>query len=446
MKKLIAIIALLLFAVNISTADDEIIETSEKFLRLLGEGNFEQAYGMFDEIMKSQLKQEQLAAMWQQFKMQLGEADSIGTPKVMEYQEYMICTIPLHFKSVSLGLQVTFNEAMEVAGFRYTAIQAEYIYVMPDYADTTKFKEIDLEFGIEKYRLPAKLVYPKDAENYPVLILVHGSGPNDMDLTVGKNKPFRDLAYGLASNGIAVFRYDKRTKVLSRKAVVDDSPHFGLDFEVTDDVAEAEKFLIDLPEFHFSKDDIFILGHSLGGMMIPRIAQRTNSAGYIISAGPARGLENLLLDQYDYIFGLDNVYSDKELEEIDKLKRNVMFMLKNELDSLTPIDSLPLGLSGVYWDDIKNYYQAEEAKKIEKPLLVLQYGRDYQVTNEEYKLWREKLEGMPNVKFHYLEMLNHLMQYGTTASTPSEYNLQAPVDKSVIEFLAEWIKSVHINK
>jgi pimeloyl-ACP methyl ester carboxylesterase len=446
MKKLIAVIALLLLAVNISTADDEVIETSEKFLQLLDEGNFEQAYGMFDEIMKSQLKQEQLAAMWQQFKMQLGEVDSTGTPRVAGYQEYRICTIPLHFPAVSLGLQITLNEAMEVAGFRYTAIQTEYKYVLPAYADTTKFEEIELEFGIEKYRLPARLVYPKNVDNFPVLILVHGSGPNDMDLTVGKNKPFKDLAYGLATKGIAVLRYDKRTKVLSRKTVVDDSPHFDLDFEVTDDVVAAEEFLLELDELNFKNRDIFILGHSLGGMMIPRISQRTNAAGYIISAGPARGLENLLLEQYDYIFGLDSVYSDKEREEIDKLKRNVMFMLKNELDSLTPIDSLPLGLSGVYWNDIKNYYQAEEAKKIEKPLLVLQYGRDYQVTNKDYELWREKLDGMPNVKFQYLEMLNHLMQYGTTASTPSEYNLQAPVDKSVIEFLAEWIKSVHINK
>ena len=46
----------------------------------------------------------------------------------------------------------------------------------------------------------------------PGVVLVHGSGPNDRDETIGPNKPFRDLAWGLATRGIAVLRYEKRTK------------------------------------------------------------------------------------------------------------------------------------------------------------------------------------------------------------------------------------------
>jgi len=54
---------------------------------------------------------------------------------------------------------------------------------------------------------------PEGKGPFPAVVLVHGSGPQDRDETIGPNKPFRDLAWGLASQGIAVLRYDKRTKV-----------------------------------------------------------------------------------------------------------------------------------------------------------------------------------------------------------------------------------------
>ena len=43
------------------------------------------------------------------------------------------------------------------------------------------------------------------------VVLVHDSGPNDRDESIGPNKIFRDIAWGLASQGISVLRYDKRT-------------------------------------------------------------------------------------------------------------------------------------------------------------------------------------------------------------------------------------------
>ena len=62
--------------------------------------------------------------------------------------------------------------------------------------------------------LPNKINYP-----VPAVVLVHGSGASNMDEKVLKLTPFKDLAKGLASRGIAVIRYDKRTYAHKRQFI-----------------------------------------------------------------------------------------------------------------------------------------------------------------------------------------------------------------------------------
>ena len=67
--------------------------------------------------------------------------------------------------------------------------------------------------GDDAWKLGGTLLIPNGKPPFPALVLVHGPGPNDRDESVYSNKIFADLAEGLASRGIAVLRYDKRTKV-----------------------------------------------------------------------------------------------------------------------------------------------------------------------------------------------------------------------------------------
>jgi hypothetical protein len=85
-------------------------------------------------------------------------------------------------------------------------------YKPPPYADSSKFEEREISIGKGIWSLPGTLSLPKGVGFFPAVVLVHGSGPHDRDETIGPNKPFRDLANGLASRGIAVLRYEKRTK------------------------------------------------------------------------------------------------------------------------------------------------------------------------------------------------------------------------------------------
>src|SRR5579875_3559777 len=68
------------------------------------------------------------------------------------------------------------------------------------------------------HTLNGMLSIPVEANGlFPAVVLVHGSGPSDMDEKVGNNYPFRDLAEGLSEKGIAVLRYDKRTFVYGKQ-------------------------------------------------------------------------------------------------------------------------------------------------------------------------------------------------------------------------------------
>src|SRR5690606_33004513 len=143
-------------------------------------------------------------------------------------------------------------------------------YQAPSYADPARFSEREATVGSGTWALPGTLTLPKKEGKFPAVILVHGSGPNDRDETLGPNKPFRDLAHGLATRGIAVLRYDKRTLVHPKALASEVGAALTLREETIDDALAAAALLRTIPEVDASK--IFVVGHSLGGTAIPRIA------------------------------------------------------------------------------------------------------------------------------------------------------------------------------
>src|SRR5205814_1805761 len=144
--------------------------------------------------------------------------------------------------------------------------------------------------------LPGTLLLPKGKGPFPVVVLVHGSGPSDRDETVGGTRVFRDFADGLADRGIASLRYEKRTK----QHPTEFARTYTIDDETTDDAVAAVAFVRMQPGIDPKR--VFLAGHSQGGMMAPRIAQRSPGlAGIALLAAPARQLQYLVLDQFTYL-------------------------------------------------------------------------------------------------------------------------------------------------
>lgn len=304
----------------------------------------------------------------------------------------------------------------------------------------TAFTERQVTVGYSPWALPGTLTMPRKLPLAPGVVLVHGSGPHDRDETIGPNKPFRDLAHGLATRGIAVLRYEKRTYA-HRDRVIELARENSVTVqdETIEDCLEAVRFLSD--QSHVDPERIFVLGHSLGGMLAPRIGDQTDElAGLILLAGAARPLEDLILEQVDYLLSQKESVSDDEKRALEVIRAQVARVKSANLSLSTPRTELPLSIPASYWLDLRGYNPAQVASQLNTPMLVLQGERDYQVTMADFAIWRQALTGKRDCTLKSYPGLNHLFMPGEGPSLPNEYLISGHVDERVIDDIAAFVK------
>lgn len=254
-------------------------------------------------------------------------------------------------------------------------------------------------------RLPATILMPADARDVPIVVMVHGSGALDRDETIYQNKPFRDIAEGLTRKGIATLRYDKRTYIYRQ-------PVTTMDDETMLDALSAIRLA------HQYSSRVYLLGHSLGAMLAPLIAERTAEplAGVIMLAAPARDMETVVREQFDYLLPSGASPAFKE-QQIENLRQRSPHYLQ------------PQG-------------QTDAAHRLTIPMLILQGERDYQVTMQDFRLWQQVLNGKSNIIFHSYPRLNHPFMDGEDKSNPMEYQKLGHVATYVIDDISSFIHQI----
>jgi hypothetical protein len=208
--------------------------------------------------------------------------------------------------------------------------------------------------------------------------------------------------------------------------------------ETIEDVVSAVKLAEQLPEIDSTR--IYVLGHSLGAMLAPRIAQMLPELrGIILMAAPADKTEDLVVAQYTYLASLHGTLSDTAKRELDEIKKKA----QNAKTATATSNSSDLlfNLPASYWMDLNKYDQVQTAKKLPIRILVLQGERDYQVPMTEYNLWKKALGKNKNVNLISYPKLNHLFIGGVGKSSPEEYEKQGSVSAQPITDIANWIKS-----
>jgi uncharacterized protein len=417
----------------------ELVADAQKFIEQWSTGEFTPAVERFDAAMKGAITEDQLKEIWAQLLMQVGAYQEQLSTRTLEQDGYLAVIVTTQFEKAPIDIRVVFDAAGQMAGLFFAAAEKpSSAYNPPEYVDQDAFQETEVTVGSGEWELPGTLTLPKGDGPFPAVVLVHGSGPNDRDETIGPNKPFRDLAWGLASQGIAVLRYDKRTLAYRDRFSGEDILGLTLKEETVDDALQAAQLLRQADGV--DPERIFVLGHSLGAMAAPRIGQQDPElAGLILMAGPSRPLEDVVLDQLTYLFEAGGS-PESEKPDLDLQATEVARVKDPALSADTPASDLPLGIAPLYWLDLREYNQVSAAQALSMPLLILQGGRDYQVlADKDFTGWQVALAGKNAVTLKLYPELNHLFIAGEGPSLPAEYEVEGHISQEVIDDIASWI-------
>jgi dienelactone hydrolase len=280
---------------------------------------------------------------------------------------------------------------------------------------------VEVPVGANPFILGGTLTVPNGHGPFPGAVLVHGSGPQDRDETIGGTKVFKDLAEGLSSRGIAVLRFEKRTKQYGAKMAGDPS----LEDEVLLDAVAAVRVLRARPEIDPNR--IVVVGHSLGALLAPEIAVRSASiAGVVLLAPPGRPPWEMVLAQMRYL--------EAPREELTETERKIALLKQARLG-----DEKLLDAPQSYWQDWARRDGIAMAKKLARPVLILRGERDFQVAADDVETWRKGLSGTPNVEIVTIPGLNHLFVQGAGRPSLAEYDTPGHVDVRVIDKIASFI-------
>ncbi|MBP2075917.1 alpha/beta fold hydrolase [Oceanobacillus polygoni] len=421
------LIGLVLLA-GCSSASPTVEETAQEVIDLLVDGEFEKVHDdFFAEKLQESTSLKELEEVW--------KAETSGTfngVRSLESSErgdsYQVVEAEIEYSGVIFQVRMTFDEALQLVGINLAGEGANVAA-----PDNVTEEQVVVGEGTE-YELEGTLTLPnQESDNLPAVILVQGSGPSDRDEAVFSYKPFRDIAWGLAEQGIAVLRYDKRTYTYGSTMSPEELQSLTVYEETVEDAVRAAELLKN--DSRIDSSSVYLGGHSLGGMLAPRIDMEGDFAGLLILAGSPRTLAEIIYDQ-----------SMAMLEDEDEIKFAQDEYEKSQgLTDLTKEEALSetvFGLPAYYFQEMDTFDAGALAADSEKPLLILQGEDDFQVYfDKDFAIWQEILADKENTTFISYPGLNHFfVDYdGPGAGTITEYEHPGVVDEQVIHDMTDWI-------
>jgi hypothetical protein len=412
-----------------NTAQEEINlkDLSEELALELVNGEFDRTYDTLSLIVKAQMSKKDLKTAWDATVKGLGNYVQVYETKEEEKDSYRIVTVLLEYENNGLKISFTYNTSDKLDGLWFS-----YETVGMKLETTDSYTELAISIGSGDYPVDGILTLPQGVTKPPVVILVHGSGTHDWDETVGANKPFRDIAHGLAEQGIASIRYKERVAQYPELATSDAT----IREDSLDDADQAVSYAVTCDKIDSNR--IYVIGHSLGGMLAPKIAaDHKEIKGIICLAGSPRKLEDIIVDQQDLLVGLSEDYTEAQKEELLNMTKEQAEKVK----SVTAEDTGNyLGIPAPYWYSLNQIDTPSIVTALDIPIMISQGSADWQVyADKDYTAWQELLNGRDNVTFHLYDNLNHLFMASTGVVDISEYNTPGCVDTQVINDMADWI-------
>ena len=410
-------------------SESELEAIAQDFLEALIAESFDEAYEYVSPAFAESVPQDNLVQQWESNIIPLGEFIQFTS---IEYQGEErgldIVGVQAEFADGRAEFSVQFDGQV-IEGFFFNIAWSP-----PEYVDESVFTEQELTLSTSgDCELGATVTIPDTDESVPGLVLVHGSGDQGRDQQIGPNRTFKEIAWGLATRGIAVLRYDQRPvacEIDRTEATVDDL--------ITDDALVALERLQEYDRI----GETFVTGHSLGGRLAPRIAAQDDElAGVIMLAPLAEPISDAIVRQTESRLELNsNLTDDQRRAQLAQAEA-----LAERLRTLDIGDDELINLGGgergkPFFRTLQEYDHVETAASLDIPRLILQGERDYLVTvKDDLAIWKDALAGDPNVQIKHYGSLNHRFQPGEGTGRPAEWTEPNPVDKQVVDDIATFI-------
>ena len=417
MKKIL--VWLLMLAMCLTVCAEE-IPLAEKVLECFMGGEYAAISEMLSDEVRAAVSAEALEAAWQG---QLALLGQLQTAQFAEQQGYSVAL--LTHENGKQQLIVGLNESGEISTL-----------LLQPVAEAPQASERALPEGVEAYNvklfegtekaLNAQIVAPVNGTVFAVL--VHGSGPSDMDETVGGCKPFRDLAYDLAAQGVGSIRFDKMTYA---------HPELGAE-TVEDEYLTSAKEALRVLKAETAAERVIVIGHSQGGMLMPWLAAECGFDGGVALAGTPKQLWEISWQQnlaiLETLTGEQRAAAQAQIEAERQRAENL-----NALDDGETVFGLPVK----YLKHMAQLDQIELAKASDVPMLFMWGDADFQVSRSDFEAWKICLG--EDERFEYIEYanLNHLFmqaQEGDSAANASAvYARGGQMDSRVAADIAAWL-------
>jgi uncharacterized protein len=406
-------------------------------------GQFDEIRELFTPGLRPMVTADGLRAAWEAELAQRGQLTAVGAPASDQADGAMITVqVPVSFERGPQTLAVYLTRDGQLAGIQLAppgGAQPAAPWEPPGYADPDRADETDVTLGSGPLAVPGTLCLPRQRQSglLPALVLLGGSGPEDRDGSIGRSKPLKDLAWGLASRGVAVLRFDKVTH--AHPDLVSQNRAFTVADEYLPDALAAIALLQAHPDIDPAR--VFVAGHSLGGTVAPRVAAAEPSvAGLILLAGGAQPLQWAAVRQISYLASLAPATAASSRPGIDALTAQASRVDSPDLSPETPDAELPFGVPAPYWLDLRGYEPVAVAAGLRQPMLILQGGRDYQATvADDLSRWRAGLGQRPDVTIRVYPADNHFFFPGTGPSSPAELAAAQHLDPAVVADVSAWL-------
>jgi uncharacterized protein len=445
MTRLLCIVALVLAALTPAssvqlrgtTASVDPCALAEQFVDQLASGDLDSVSARFDDTMREAVCASGLQSVWQSIVSESGQFKKRAGTRTKIVGDYTVVFVRCEFENDATDVRVALSISGQVHAVFFAPSESAAQYRETSGAESPinpTVNERDVTVGTGEWPLPATLTLPGGSGAFPALVMVHGFGPSDKDELSYANRPFRDLARGLAARGIATLRYDKQTFAHDIQIAL--IKNLTVKQEVLDDVVLALGLLRNTNGVDPGR--VFVLGHSQGGTLAPRIAKLDpDLAGLIVMAGPTRPLEDVILEQINYLASLDDTITDVEKARIKDARHQAA---RAKDGNLSLADPPIFGVPTSYWLDLRDYHPFDVAQQIAQPMLILQGERDYQVGMDDFRYWQKELASRPHVTCKSYPGLNHFFIEGHGKPSLEELRARGQISETVIDDIAEWVK------